>query len=111
MRKKTVLVLLACLVSLGMVASVACGTGPSVINPDTTQVRFDLSVVITDGNHSWIPINKDDRVGNQASLILKIIRAFEDEHPELEVTNWKIQERVADTLIEGIWVDHRPKSK
>ena len=113
MRKKIVLVLLG-LVSLGMVVGIACRSvsAPSVINPDTTQIRFDLSVVITEGNHSWIPIgNLEKNVGDNPSLILKIVRAFEDAHPELETTNWKIQQRYMVTVIEGIWIDHRPKER
>lgn len=111
------------LIPLAMLLFSACGAEnpPSVVSPTTTQVTYDLSLVITVGNHSWIPIHKYGNPGNDPSFILHILKAFEDAHPELEVVpgGWKIEKQqqtggyansVSATIF-GIWVDHKLKDR
>ncbi len=113
------------LMLLSVIFLPACGGNkPSVVKPSTTHVTqvttpatYDLSVVITVGNRSWIPINRNSRPADDPSFVLHIVKAFEDAHPELEVIpgGWKI-EKDQDALgsrnyFYGIWIDHRPKSK
>jgi len=93
---------------------VGCGEGrPSVVDPQTTRVTYDLSVVVTVGDRSYIPINQGGRPGDTPSFILNILKAFEDENPQFEILNWKIEKHQgssgAEGYIFGLWVDHRPK--
>ena len=92
---------------------VGCGpAAPSVVDSQTTRSEYDISIAITNGNHSWIPINISGKTSENAILILDILRSFETAHPEFEIVDWKIDSRPSDysgARIYGIWVDHRPR--
>jgi len=97
------------------VVLVGCSGGveQSVINPETTQVSYDMSTVITVGNRSYIPINSGGNPSDNPSSILLILKAFEDVHPELEIVGWEIEKqqkaRFTSAKIFGIWVEHKLK--
>lgn len=105
--------ILILVIATGCVGNNQSGNNQSVVNtnPETTQVSYDMSLVITVGNRSYIPINEFGKPGDDPSSILFILEAFEDTHPELEVIGWEIdkQQRAHYTSpkIFGIWVDHR----
>ena len=80
---------------------------------------------ITVGNHSYVCVFEKN-AGNyinknsygrlpleEATKLLKIIDKFEKEHPELQITNWHaeyLQIEGGSTSIQGIWIDHEPKT-
>lgn len=77
---------------------------------------FDMSVVVSVGNHSYIPLNfwRQAGVGNDALYIMGILNAFEEAHPNLEITNWCLEATphtnfIPNFFIFGIWVDHHPR--
>lgn len=102
-----------------LVLVVGCGmniTGPSVLVEKTsvqTEQSFNLDVVITVGNHSYIPINARQIEVLSTKLvptILNLLDAFEKKHPNLEVTGWDLLQSQADSSsVYGLWVDHKPK--
>lgn len=114
MLQKRVGTLILALVIVGLFIGCSSDESSSVINPKTTLVSYDLSVVITVGDRSYIPINKKGEPADNPSEILLILKAFEDIHPELEIVDWKIESRQrthgATPRIFGIWVDHKPKN-
>lgn len=94
---------------------VGCGGGSKPVSAVKALPAdaYDMSVVVTVGNHSYIPINLDGRPDQQVGVILGTLQAFESTHPNLEVTGWQIEkeQRAYNTsdYIFGMWVDHRPK--
>lgn len=74
---------------------------------------YDMSVVVTVGNHSYIPINLDGKPNENVDVILGALKAFESANPNLEVTGWQIEKQqlayVTSPYTYGIWVDHHPK--
>jgi hypothetical protein len=83
-----------------------------VLTPQTVADRYDLSAVVTCGNHSYLPISIYGKPEEHTAEILGTLSAFEKAHPELEITHWHIEKQqfTPDTraLVFGIWVDHRP---
>ena len=74
------------------------------------------SVVITSGNHSYIPINRfvENNGGREMQTILDMITLFEKNNPKLIVTDWKLREEKVysdtwTTLQYGIFIDHIKK--
>lgn len=80
---------------------------PNVVK-DTVK-EIDFTVVVTRGNHSYVPVDISlfDRDTNAQARVLEILEAFEKNHPELEVTDWKIQTFNSHNSILGLWVDHQ----
>lgn len=86
---------------------------------DPNPFLYENTQIITEDNHSYIKILRNDSVQHYDSQyheyeILVLVRKFEIHHPELEVTEWKLHTRPfnghswGDTF--GIWIDHKPKS-
>jgi len=79
---------------------------------------LNMRAVITEGNHSYIPINislgGNYSTSSYASQILRLLNAFEQDHPELKVTSWKLevghQSHGKNDVVHGIWVDHGPRA-
>lgn len=82
-------------------------------NPMPIHRQYDLSVVRTQGNFSYIPINQRVQPSDMIPDILGLLDSFEKLHPDLEVVGWDIEEMQstygARIGIEGIWVTHRKK--
>ncbi|MBI3633969.1 MAG: hypothetical protein HY226_06820 [Candidatus Vogelbacteria bacterium] len=77
-------------------------------------VGYDLSVADTQGNHTYIPINRIGTPVNFKNDILRILYEFETTHSnDLRVTNWKIEKdqetHFTQAFVFGIWIDHEPK--
>ena len=75
-----------------------------------------LSKAVTNGNHTYIPLNLwPTSANNHVDVILAIVGAFEKAHPELKVVSWRIEQRPPSysTIhrIFGIWIDHEPKTR
>ena len=114
--KKWSLVFLLVLL-LGMVSLLTACDGakkPTVLqqHPATIE-RYDLDVVKTTGNHSYIPFNIYGDPANHVDEILGALQAFELANPRLEVTGWHIEKQQdawgAAPYIYGLWIDHRPR--
>lgn len=100
----------------------ACAEGakpPSVLQPPPVAVPqgvtlkvYDLNVVKTIGDHSYIPINIDGTPDSHADTILNILSVFKTSNPELEITGWKIEKNqsayTTGPYIYGLWIDHKP---
>lgn len=78
----------------------------------------EVKKTITTGNHSWLPnerglLPNGEISGRDAQDILNILDCFERHHPEYEITGWRLEIRhrsyVYDSVIYGIWIDHRLK--
>ncbi|MDP1718943.1 MAG: hypothetical protein Q8L24_00765 [bacterium] len=81
----------------------------SVLKTDTTT--FDMTVCVTNGNNSWIPLDIKARPDQKVAEILSAVAAFEVSHPDLEIISWQV-EHCPDTSstnphVYGIWVHHR----
>ena len=80
-------------------------------SPATVE-HYDLSVVRTRGNHSYIPLNIKGTPANHIEEILGALQVFEKAHLEIEVTGWNVDKQGAayaiPPYIYGLWVDHRP---
>ncbi len=94
---------------------VTFGSGVLIDKPivQSEQV-FDLGVVMTVGNHSYLPINVKVRYGSIESemipTILNILDQFGKKHPDLEVTSWSLFEDQSDeSILYGLWINHKPK--
>jgi hypothetical protein len=79
------------------------------------KTRSTEAPPITVGNHTYIPLYIGGKPHNHASDILTDLNAFEQEHPELELTSWNIEKvqyaHGVDEYIYGLWVNHRPREK
>jgi len=84
------------------------------LGDDRTQMSFDLSVAVTLGNHTYIPLNvKNAMPKDYVEVILELLDTFERAHPELEMISWKVEWHPSTydlyPYIYGIWIDHRPR--
>ena len=108
-------------VAVGLLFCMRCG---AAVNNSEKPTPTPNSVVMapeiklygltTIGNHSYIPINLyGQHPSDRSDLILRILKAFEEEHPELEMTGWKLEFTPLNGdsrgTIYGIWVDHKPR--
>ncbi|MEK7640413.1 MAG: hypothetical protein AAB389_00240 [Patescibacteria group bacterium] len=75
------------------------------------QTQYDMTVCVTSGNNSYIPLNfSRARTSEKVSEILGALRAFELTHPDLEVISWSVEEQEDGPKwsdVDGIWVHHR----
>lgn len=74
--------------------------------------RYNLSVVTTKGNHSYIPLNRDGLPSKYVNEILGVVSAFENAHPELEVVSFAVDQQAVGNVCDsvyGLWLHHRPK--
>lgn len=73
--------------------------------------NYDTSKVATRGNRSYLPLELAGNPHGHVSVILGALEAFEKAHPELEITEWKIEKQqrayLKSPYIFGIWIDHR----
>ncbi len=124
--RKVTSVMMVLIITTAVLFLVSCGGNePGAIRTDkpsairtvgaTLQAQYDLSVVVTVGNHSYVPLNIDGEAKDNVQNILGALDAFEKAHPELEVTSWSLLSRQASYstygYTYGIWVNHRPRSK
>lgn len=77
--------------------------------PGNQPIVFDEKNVLNEGNNTYIAINISGLPSDNVTLILKIMKKFEDTHPELTVTSWSVQEGTSSQKVFGIWVHHIPK--
>jgi len=88
---------------------------PSVLKsspPSVSENEFNMNAVATKGNHSYVPLHIQGTPDEYRGLILNVIWAFEQAHPELEVTDWKIEKihwNLYNRYIDGLWIDHKPR--
>lgn len=75
---------------------------------------YDWSKAITRGSRTFLPLVLPGMPVRQAELILDTLKAFEDAHPEWEITTWRTDAHMylvgTASRVEGLWVDHRPKA-
>jgi hypothetical protein len=75
------------------------------------HIVFAPDSVITVGNHSYIPLNiaMDSSTINakNATLILQVVDAFEQKHPEWKITDWRMEKW--SRFLDGLWIDHEPR--
>jgi len=114
MRKMTLAV--ATLIAAIVLLVASCGNEPSAIRTvGATTTQYDLSVAVTVGNHTYIPLNIYGRPDDHLPEILGVLDAFEKRHPDLEVTSWNLlrdqQAFTTSPYIYGIWINHRPRAK
>jgi len=114
----------ACLVLLLAAIAIGCGGRKSSViksaagkTNDGMNVVFDVSKVMTLGNHSWVPLHLRGSPDEHVLEILWALREFEKAHPELEVTSWNLEEYQktasdgsSDEVL-GIWVSHRSRRR
>lgn len=79
--------------------------------PGSGEYRYDLSVVVTVGNHSYIPLNLSGPASMHTTEILGVVDAFEKAHSELVVGGFDVESRQDEmnSHLNGVWVHHRPK--
>lgn len=113
MKKRISVLIVAFVLGAGVIG---CGSGePSFVTSETTEITYDLSVVTTIGNKSYIPINQCGQVHDSLPRIQLVLEAFEGGHPELEVVDWELDYvhghfcSVPKGKTFGIWVDHKPR--
>lgn len=108
---------IVCIVLSTLVVSVcSCDDStpqPSVLN--TQAAPFNSAAIITIGNHSYLPINKEGQPSEMVSEILQIISSFETAHPELVVENWSVEKRqsahVVTPKVYGLWINHHKRAE
>ncbi|MDD5289865.1 MAG: hypothetical protein PHT40_01520 [Patescibacteria group bacterium] len=76
----------------------------------------DLSVAVTIGNNTYIPINFEGQACWYIIELLQVKDAFEKAHPELEVISWETYEHgqprsgfLINGFIFGLWAHHKPR--
>lgn len=114
LKKRTGFILLSALL-VGIILLLTACSGekqPTALRqPPATVEQYDLSVVKTLGNHSYIPLNIRGESKDYIDEILGVLYEFERAHPELEITGWRIEERHVSyghgAYIDGLWVDHQ----
>ena len=109
----------AVLVVLGLSGCEKWDQKPSAFSPaiaptvQTTE-SFNLTVAVTTGNHTYIPINRFGDPAEYVHNILGLVEAFEQKHPELEVTSFQMEKNqsgyATSAFIYGLWLHHRPKA-
>lgn len=87
---------------------------PSALREQSISAEsYNVSVVRTAGNYSYIPLNISGRASDHVGEILGVLNAFEKAHPELEIIDWDIEKQqnayITGSYTYGIWVFHRPK--
>lgn len=111
-RRSFALILLFASLVLG-----SCGASPPL--PSALQVQDTGSalittmnvakVAITQGNHTYIPLNLEGDASVNIQNILWALGQFEQAYL-VEVTSWKIEEKNASffskAYVYGIWIDH-----
>jgi uncharacterized lipoprotein NlpE involved in copper resistance len=113
-------------VLLAVVVLAICGCNkknkPTALKRESSEVvtihrQYDMGVIKTQGNFSYIPINIGDIPPREmAPDILGLLDSFEKQHPGLEIISWSI-DAVQDNEgfaghtphVYGIWVTHRKK--
>ena len=104
------------ILSLAVVAVSSCAIEKPrlAITPDYIRTH-----TTTKGHYShiWLGWTESGLSGGpeqNVRTILEAISAFEANHPELEITDWKLNARYTsygyDGRVYGIWIDHRPKA-
>jgi len=98
--------------------ALAAGEVPSL------NISYQSDAVVTVGDHSYIPISpslhRSESVWSESfpQTILELIDAFEQDHPELNVTGWELLTHVhgvahtgtyTSTRVLGIFLDHQPR--
>ena len=95
-------------VLLGM----GCETGPSAFRTEKTvkvvglKDKYNFEVVVTRGNHSYIPINRLEFAYSMHVEILELVDAFQKRNPELIVTSFNVEKSVSEGIIYGLWLHH-----
>jgi len=84
-----------------------CDTPPPPSVFQTKAVNFDWSGVVTLGNHSYLPINREGNAADMAWDILHMLNTLEESHSHLVVDTWAIEER--SNYVCGLWINHHPK--
>ena len=105
--------LVAVVVIASLFALVGCDEGSTPVSVmKDGQTRYDMTVCVTNGNNSYIPLNfyrcdPDEKVQE----ILGALKAFEEAHPDLEVVYWSVEKQqwahATTARVSGIWVHHR----
>jgi hypothetical protein len=104
--------------TLCFVCSNGCSDpGPSVIKikDGGAEQAYDLSVAISVGNHTYLPINREDVTPSKmAKEILDLLSEYETAHPDLIVDSWMIEKKQqahgSTDKVFGIWVNHHKRS-
>lgn len=77
------------------------------------RTQINLSVAITIGNHTYIPLNLPGDADQNVRSILAVLAAFEKSHSEFKVTGWSIEKQqsayMEPAFVFGLWVDHEPR--
>ena len=87
--------------------------------PTFKNGKYNLEKVTTIGNDLWAPLGVSGKAGQWYKSILYLVNDFEKVNPDIEVTIWHLQENIFDCdgctdthpIIEGVWIDHKPKQK
>ncbi len=81
--------------------------------PLPTPETFNLAVAITRGNNTYLPVNAVSYGPVSQVRILELIAAFEQAHPELEVSCFDVDQASNGTTTHtsGLWLHHLPKPK
>lgn len=90
-----------------------------------------LKDTVTEGNRTYIELSRFDMIHPEdwcsssikvrlqnARTLLRLIMAFEEKHPELEVTDWKVQRSFVGSsedlnsfyFPDMVWLTHRPRT-
>ncbi|MBI2637764.1 MAG: hypothetical protein HYW88_02580 [Candidatus Sungbacteria bacterium] len=105
----------------GLILAIAvfagCESSPpsAVTEVAKNEYTYDMKVIVTRGNRSFIPLNiYGDPAGN-LDKIFGVIAAFESDNSGREIVFWNIEKQQkaegANSYIWGIWVEHREKEK
>lgn len=113
------MVILTVIVALAISGCVAAPSPqPSVLRPEVEvssnpMIEFNDSNTWTVGNNSYVTLNIYATQSDKAALILSILKMFEDDKPDLQMLNWKIEEShsasCSSNYIYGLWIHHKPK--
>lgn len=107
--QKTTLVLLT-------IASIfTLGCAKTSASTPTITPAYVLSHTATEGNHSHIWLGFNSGPDNNVNEILEVLAIFESNHPELEITDWKLNAIYKSYSysgeVYGIWIDHKTKPR
>lgn len=82
--------------------------------PPQPPEAFNLTVAVTRGNHTYVPVNAFSYPPGFHVRLLELVEAFEQAHPELEVSCFNVEAsetNFRNPYIHGLWLHHRPKPK
>ena len=88
---------------------------PTVVKVDgsTKKEVYDMSVVMTEGNFSFIPMHLEESAWYNSWAVLRVMNAFEKTHPELEIVGWGVEKQQSTygsrAYLYGVWVHHRKR--